>query len=94
MDRGFLDFARLYRLQQASAFFVIRAKSNMACRRIYSHAVDKSPGLRCDQTIMLTGQLTRHDYPIHLRRIKSYDAGHDRQLVFLTNNFDSPALRQ
>ena len=92
MDRGFLDFARLYRLQQASAFFVIRAKHNMVCRRVYSHAVDKSTGLRCDQTIALTGQLTRHDYPIHLRRIKFYDTIHDRQLVFLTNNFDLPAL--
>ena len=92
MDRGFLDFARLYRLQQASAFFVIRAKCNMVCRRVYSHAVDKSTGLRCDQTIMLTGQLTQHDYPIHLRRIKLYDAEHDRQLIFLTNNFDLPAL--
>jgi len=92
MDRGFLDFARLYRLQQASAFFVIRAKRNMVCRRVYSRAVDKSTGLRCDQTIVLTGQLTQHDYPIHLRRIKFYDAEHDRQLVFLTNNFDLPAL--
>ena len=92
MDRGFLDFARLYRLQQASAFFVIRAKRNMVCRRVYSHTVDKSTGLRCDQTIALTGQLTQYDYPIHLRRIKFYDAEHDRQLVFLTNNFDLPAL--
>jgi len=92
MDRGFLDFARLYRLQQASSFFVIRAKSNMVCRRVYSHAVDKSTGLRCDQTIILTGQLTQHDYPIHLRRIKFYNSEHDRQLVFLTNNFDLPAL--
>lgn len=92
MDRGFLDFSRLYRLQQAAAFFVIRAKRNMVCRRVYSRAVDKSTGLRCDQTIALTGQLTQHDYPIHLRRIKFYDAEHDRQLVFLTNNFDLPAL--
>jgi hypothetical protein len=92
MDRGFLDFARLYRLQQVSAFFVIRAKRNMACRHVYSHTVDKSTGLRCDQTIALTGQLTQHDYPVHLRRIKFYDAEHDRQLVFLTNNFDLPAL--
>ena len=92
MDRGFLDFARLHRLQQASSFFVIRAKSNMVCRRVYSHAVDKSTGLRCDQTIMLTGQLTQHSYPIPLRRIKFYNSEHDKQLVFLTNNFDLPAL--
>ena len=92
MDRGFLDFARLYRLQQASAFFVIRAKRNMVCRRVYSRAVDKSTGLRCDQTIMLTGPLTQQGYPIHLRRIKFYDAAHDRQLIFLTNNFDLDAM--
>jgi len=92
MDRGFLDFSRLYGLHQACAFFVIRAKSNMACRRVYSHAVDKSTGLRCDQTITLTGSKASEDYPQHLRCIKFYDAEHDKQLVFLTNNFDLPAL--
>ena len=92
MDRGFLDFSRLYGFHQACAFFVIRAKSNMACRRIYSHAVDKSTGLRCDQTIALTGPKASKDYPPHLRRIKFYDAKHDKQLVFLTNNFNLPAL--
>lgn len=92
MDRGFLDFARLYRLHQAQAFFVIRAKSNLDCRRVYSHAVDKATGLRCDQTIALNGFYVSQDYPQHLRRIKFHDAEHDKTLVFLTNNFDLPAL--
>ena len=92
MDRGFTDFSRLFVLQQAQAFFVIRAKSNLACRRVYSHPVDKSTGLRCDQTIALTGYYKAKDYPQHLRRIKFFDAEHDQELVFLTNNFDLPAL--
>ena len=92
MDRGFLDFSRLYRIHQAAAFFVIRAKSNLACRRVYSHPVDKSTGLRCDQTIVLTGPKARAGYSQYVRRIKFYDAEHDKQLVFLTNNFDLPAL--
>lgn len=92
MDRGFTDFARWFALHQAQAFFVIRGKSNLLFRRIYSRAVDKSSGLRCDQTIMLTAPKARKDYPQHLRRIKFYDAEHDRHLVFLTNNFDLPAL--
>jgi IS4 transposase len=92
MDRGFLDFSRLYGFHQATAFFVIRAKSNLTCRRVYSHPVDKSTGLRCDQTIALTGIKSSVDYPSHLRRIKFYDAEHDQQLVFLTNNFVLPAL--
>lgn len=92
MDRGFTDFARWFTLHQAQAFFVIRGKSNLLCRRIYSRAVDKSTGLRCDQTIALTAPKACKDYPQHLRRIKFYDAEHDRHLVFLTNNFDLPAL--
>ena len=92
MDRGFTDFSRLFVLQQACAFFVIRAKSNLACRRVYSHPVDKSTGLRCDQTIALTGLKSSQDYPQHLRRIKFFDAEHNQELVFLTNNFDLPAL--
>jgi hypothetical protein len=92
MDRGFLDFARLYRLHKAQAFFVIRAKSNTQYRRVYSHAIDKGCGLRCDQTIVLTGQFSSTDYPVQLRRIKFYDAKHAKLLVFLTNNFDLPAL--
>ena len=92
MDRGFTDFARWFTLHQAQAFFVIRGKSNLLCRRIYSRAVDKTTGLRCDQTIALTAPKANKDYPQHLRRIKFYDAEHDRHLVFLTNNFDLPAL--
>lgn len=92
MDRGFTDFARWFTLHQAQAFFVIRGKSNLLCRRVYSRSVDKSTGLRCDQTIALTAPKACKDYPQHLRRIKFYDAEHDRHLVFLTNNFDLPAL--
>jgi len=92
MDRGYVDFARLYVLHQAQAFFVTRAKSNLQFRRVYSHPVDKSTGLRCDQTIMLSGVRSQLDCPVHLRRVKFYDATHDKLLVFLTNNFDLPAL--
>jgi hypothetical protein len=92
MDRGFTDFSRWFSLHQALAFFVIRGKSNLLFRRVYSRAVDKSTGLRCDQTIALTGLKASQDYPQHLRRIKFHDAEHDRDLVFLTNNFDLPAL--
>jgi len=92
MDRGFTDFARWFVLHQAQAFFVIRGKSNLQFRRIYSRSVDKSTGLRCDQTIVLTSIKGCHDYPQHLRRIKFYDAEHKKYLVFLTNNFDLPAL--
>ena len=92
MDRGFTDFARWFTLHQAQAFFVIRGKSNLLFRRVYSRTVDKSTGLRCDQTIVLTAPKALKDYPQHLRRIKFYDAEHDRHLVFLTNNFDLPAL--
>lgn len=92
MDRGFTDFSRLFMLHQAQAFFVTRAKSNLACRRVYSHTVDKSTGLRCDQTIALSGYYKVRDYPEHLRRIKFFDPEHDQELVFLTNNFDLPAL--
>jgi len=92
MDRGFTDFARWYVLHQAQAFFVIHGKSNLLFRRLYSRSVDKSTGLRCDQTIVLTATKASKAYPQYLRRIKFYDAEHDRHLVFLTNNFDLPAL--
>jgi hypothetical protein len=92
MDRGFTDFTRLYRMHQAQSFFVIRSKTNLACRRIYSRTVDKSTGLRCDQTIALTSAKASKDYPQHLRRIRFHDAEHDKELIFLTNNFDLPAL--
>jgi hypothetical protein len=92
MDRGFIDFARLHTLHLAQAFFVIRAKSGLQYRRVYSRAIDKSTGLRCDQTIVLSNARTYKDYPVAMRRIKFYDAEHDKLLVFLTNNFDLPAL--
>ncbi len=92
MDRGYLDFARLYQLNQSSAFFVIRAKSNLKFRRIYSHPVDKSTGLRCDQTIKLTGFYPLRNYPSQLRRIKFYDSKTNKHYIYLTNNFNLPAL--
>ena len=92
MDRGFTDFARWFVLHQAQAFFIIRGKANLACRRVYSRAVDKSTGLRCDQTIALTEYYKAKDYPQHLRRIKFHDAEHNKDLIFLSNNFDLPAL--
>ena len=92
MDKGYLDFARLFRLHRQAAFFVIRAKSNLACARRESRAVDKSTGLRSDQTIVLTGPLVSQKYPEPLRRVSYYDVEHRRKLVFLTNNFTLPAL--
>jgi hypothetical protein len=92
MDRGFTDFARWFTLHQAQAFFVIRGKSNLLFRRVYSRTVDKATGLRCDQTIALIAPKARKDYPQQLRRIKFYDAEHNKHLVFLTNNFELPAL--
>jgi hypothetical protein len=92
MDRGYLDFDRLYQLGLACAYFVIRAKSNLQCRRVYSHPVDKSGGLRCDQTVTLTGFYTAKHYPDKLRRIKYYDVETNKQFIFLTNNFTLPAL--
>jgi hypothetical protein len=92
MDRGYVDFARLYTIQQASAFFVTRCKRNFQFKRRYSHPVDKSTGLRCDQTIITTGVDTAKDYPIPLRRIRYYDADTDKSLIFITNNSVLPAL--
>jgi transposase len=92
MDRGYLDFARLYYLQQYSSFFVIRAKSNLQFRRLYSNPIDKSTGIKCDQTILLTGFYPSKDYPDKLRRVKYYDNVNDKNLTFLTNNFILPAL--
>ena len=92
MDRGYIDFARLYAMTQRLAFFVTRAKRNIDYSRRESRAVDKSTGLRSDQTIVLQGPKTAHLYPTPLRRIAFYDEEHQRRLVFLTNNFDLPAL--
>jgi len=92
MDRGFLDFARLYRLTQAGAFFIIRPKSNTLFRRVYSRAVDKTTGLRCDQTVRLTGVTSADDYPQYLRYVGFYDKENDKRLGFFTSNFELPAL--
>ena len=91
MDRGYVDFGRLFTLQTAGAFFVIRAKSNTQYKRRYSNPVDKSGGVRCDQTIMLSGVNTASAYPQTLRRVKYQDAKTDRTFNFLTNNFAIPA---
>jgi hypothetical protein len=92
MDRGFLDFARLYRFHQAGAFFVTRAKSNTKAQRRYSHRVDRSTGLICDQTIFLTGVHSPQDYQAPLRRIRFKDPQTTKTLIFLTNNFVLPAF--
>jgi hypothetical protein len=92
MDRGYVDYARLYRLHQASAFFVTRAKSNFTFRRLYSNPVDKASGLRCDQTVVLTSFYAKKDFPDKLRRIVFLDTEAGKRLTFLTNNFAQPAL--
>jgi hypothetical protein len=92
MDRGYIDFARLHALAQSQAFFVVRARDNMRFRRLYSHHVDRSTGLRCDQTIMLTGVHTPRYYPDKLRRIHYADAEREQSIVALTNNFLLPPL--
>jgi len=92
MDRGYVDFKRLHHIQDASAFFVTRAKRNFRCRRLYSHPVDKTTGLQCDQTIVLTGFYARKHYPEKLRRIRYVDPETDKRFVFLTNNHVLPAL--
>ena len=91
MDRGYLDFERLYAFHQAPAFFVIRSKSNTDLRRLYSNPVDKDSGVRCDQIVVLGGFYTNQSYPERLRRIKFYDAKRDKRLTFLTNQFTLPA---
>jgi len=92
MDRGYIHFARLYRFVLAAAFFVVRARVNMRYRRRYSTPVDKKTGLRCDQTIVLTGQDSSRDYPVPARQIHYFDAEHDLRLSILTNHFALPAL--
>jgi hypothetical protein len=92
MDRGYIDFARLFRFTNQMAFFVIRSKSNLDYTRIESRPVDRSTGLRSDQTILLQGPRTAKDYPSPLRRISYYDADTENRLVFLTNNFTLDAL--
>jgi uncharacterized protein DUF4372/DDE family transposase len=92
MDRGYLDFERLAHLDDAGSFFVTRAKSNLKARRRYSRPVDRSTGLICDQTVLLTGFYSRQGFDRPLRRIKFNDPQTGKQLVFLTNNFALDAL--
>ena len=92
MDRGYLDFGRLYKMHQGGAFFVTRAKRNLNARRIYSAAKVRSAGVICDQTITMNGFYTAQDYPEHLRRIRFRDPETGKTLIFLTNNTVLPAL--
>ena len=92
MDRGYLDFARLYKMHQAGAFFVTRAKRGMDARRVYSAACDRVTGVVCDQTIAMNGFYIAKDYPEHLRRIRFKAPDSGKTLVFLTNNTTLPAL--
>jgi len=91
MDRGYIDWVRMYRIHMAGAFFVVRAKKNLAFERLYSSQVDKQTGLRCDQIIRLKTYKAATDYPEKLRRIKYYDVENDVTYVYLTNNFSVTA---
>ena len=92
MDRGYLDFARLYKLHLASAFFVTRARKRFDFRRLYSQPVDRATGVICDQTVMLVNPVPLEGYPEKLRRIRYFDAQTNQRLVFLTNNFSLSPL--
>lgn len=90
-DRGYVDFTRLYKITQHSAFFVVRAKSNLQFNRLYSKKYDKTTGVKCDQIGSLSGFYVSKQYPDKLRRIKFYDHETDRNFIFLTNNFELPS---
>ena len=92
MDRGYLDFERLYRLHQCSSFFIVRAKANTGLRRLYSMPVDKSVGIRCDQVVVPIVFYSKKAYPEKLRRVKFFDAEQERRLTFITNQFTLPAF--
>jgi IS4 transposase len=92
MDRGYLDFGRLYKLHQVGAFFVTRAKRNMDARRVYSAVTDRATGVICDQTIAMNGFYVAKSYPEQLRRIRFKDPETGKSLVFLTNNAALPPL--
>jgi hypothetical protein len=92
LDRGYLDFERLYHLHQSKAFFVTRAKRNLRWIATESFPVDKTTGLRCDQNIRLVLSKSKMAYPEQLRRVKYYDQEKDKRLVFLTNDFELPAM--
>lgn len=92
MDRGYIDLSRLYSIHLSLAFFVIRNRCDLKWQRLYSHNIDKSTGLRCDQTIVFTGRHSAKDYPEKIRRVSFYDSKNNILLDFLTNNFSLPAL--
>jgi len=92
VDRGFLDFERLFRFHEAGSFFVTRGKANLKAQRRYSHPVDRTSGLICDQTIVLTGFYSHKGFQTPLRRIRFKDPKTGKRLIFLTNNFALPAL--
>lgn len=92
LDRGYVDYERLYRIHKAEAYFITRTKKNMDFKRMYSAKVDKSTGVKCDQTIKLTGFYASKDYSEKLKRIKFYDTERGKILIFLTNNFELSAL--
>lgn len=92
MDKGYIDYERLYKMKQERAYFVVRAKDNLKFKRLSAQPVDKGLGIICDQEIMLTGINSSQRYPDHLRRIRFYDAEFERTFVFLTNNFKLKAV--
>lgn len=92
IDKGYIDYERLYSLNINNSYFVTRAKSNMKFRRVYSNKIDKSTGLICDQTIVFTNYYSAKDYPDKIRRIKYFNAEKNKKFVFLTNNFSVPAI--
>ncbi|HEY4799215.1 MAG TPA: IS4 family transposase, partial [Bacteroidia bacterium] len=92
MDRGYVDFERLYQIHFATAFFVTRLKTNINYRRLYSNPADKTKGIRCDQIIKLNNHYAAKSYPEKLRRIKYYDAESNKMFEFVTNRFDLPAI--
>jgi len=91
MDRGYVDFTRLYAIHQQGAFFVVRAKDNLKCKRLYSNPKNKDAGVRADQIITLVTQKSKKGYPERLRRVSFFDKERNKRLVFLTNNFEIPA---
>jgi IS4 transposase len=91
MDRGYVDFARLYAIHKQGAFFVVRAKENLKFKRLYSSPMDKATGIRADQVIELVTQKSKKAYPERLRRVGYFDKERKKRLVFLTNNFDIQA---
>ncbi|MBI2436906.1 MAG: IS4 family transposase [Candidatus Magasanikbacteria bacterium] len=92
IDRAYIDFTRLFHMHVADAYFVTRAKDNLSFRRLYSHRVDTDTGVRCDQTIVLSGYYASKNYPEKLRRVKYYDEETKRTYIFLTNNFEFEAI--